>query len=1038
MKDNFLIYNASAGSGKTYTLTKVYLSLILAPQASLNFGQILALTFTNKAVNEMKARILQSLSDFSKDPCPEKSMSLFKEVAAGVSCSEAQLRVRAKKTLEQLLHNYAFFEVSTIDKFNHRLIRTFAKDLKLPQNFEVQLDSDLILSEGVNALIERAGNDAVLTEILVAFALEKISEDKSWDLSYDLNNIGKLLFSDAHIKELEHLSKKKLSDFEGLKKILKSKILESKTLLVDSAKSMQALIEESSLVASDFTRKSLPKFLEKIINGGVPDTKAKWINEFEDTKLQHAKTPKEAAETIVAIQPQLSQYMALILSAMNLQYFHVNAHKHLLSLRLINALQYQIKTFCEAHDYLPISEFNKRIQGAIKDQSVPFIYERMGEQYRHFFIDEFQDTSVLQWENLKPLLENAVLSEDEKGDPGALLLVGDAKQAIYRWRGGNAEQFISLYENQGFPAADPKVIQLPKNYRSDYEIVHFNNQFFKYTADYLEQEHFKFLYDVASEQTPDKNSGGFVSLAFIDADEQKDRLYCEAVLANIHKALEKGYSYGDICILTRKKKHGILVAQYLIDQKIPVISSESLLLDKHPKVQFLVQLIQYVFQETTAFNAYPLLVYLAKQQQDLGVHQYVQSALTDGMSFFKNQFGFNPDQISSHSLYDFCTMAIRCFSLANGKDAYLQYFLDTVSEVEIKEGAGSVAFLEYWAQKKTQLSITAPEGINAIQILTVHKSKGLQFPVVIFPFAETPLKEERNPSFWLPVSADEFNGFDYLLLNKNDTIGQYNPLAKQLIEQENERLVLDALNLLYVALTRAEKALFVIGGWAINQDGSASKSQYSGLLIDYLMTKGIWKNDQDLYRFGQFEAPQKKVSAKGQKNKNTRTIPFQNQEGVQQRYALLTHPNTLLPERVLKAQSFGQQFHYLLEQLESLSMEAALEKTSAAYPQAQADQLRVEALGVIEHPLLKKYFQKGVNAFNERDIFTEMGAVVRPDRLVFNGNKVTIIDYKTGGEKAADQAQIESYAALLEKMGFQVENKILVYVALEKVQPIFV
>ena len=270
VKDNFLIYNASAGSGKTYTLTKVYLKLILAPNAHNNFGHILALTFTNKAVNEMKERILTGLADFSLTPCPKKSEALFSDVVKELGCSREVLQKKSEKVLMQLLHNYAFFEVSTIDKFNHRLIRTFAKDLKLPQNFEVQLDTDLVLTEGVNALIDRAGNDAALTDILVAFALEKISEDKSWDLSFDLKNIGKLLFSDQHIAPLEHLSNKKLSDFENLKKTLKSKISQSEQVFMEAAKSIKTLLSESGLIPTDFSRQSLPKFIDKIISGSTP------------------------------------------------------------------------------------------------------------------------------------------------------------------------------------------------------------------------------------------------------------------------------------------------------------------------------------------------------------------------------------------------------------------------------------------------------------------------------------------------------------------------------------------------------------------------------------------------------------------------------------------------------------------------------------------------------------------------------------------------------------------------------------------------
>jgi ATP-dependent exoDNAse (exonuclease V) beta subunit len=614
-------------------------------------------------------------------------------------------------------------------------------------------------------------------------------------------------------------------------------------------------------------------------------------------------------------------------------------------------------------------------------------------------------------------------------------LVGDAKQSIYRWRGGNAEQFIDLYENKAFPAASPKVIHLPNNFRSHFEIVAFNNRFFNYTASYLERENFAALYRDSSHQKPRKESGGFVSLEFIEDNPDKEAQYCQKVLEAINDSVEKGFSYGDICLLTRKKKHGVLLAQYLIEKQIPVISSESLLLDNHPKVRFLVQLIRFVYEETTPFQAYPLLAYLAQAQNKISVHQYIKTSLEDALGFFKSEFGFNPKTLITASLYDFCLMAMGAFSLANGKDAYLQFFLDIVSEIGLKEGEGSKVFLQYWEQKKSQWSISAPDGLNAIQILTVHKAKGLEFPVVIFPFAETPLKESRNPTFWLPVPKEEFNGFEYLLLAKNDQVAQYNAVAKQFIQEEDERLVLDAINILYVALTRASQALFVMGNMAINKDGKVNTKQYAGLLIDYLMGQGEWSAQKQRYTFGDFKMLEETNAGHEHEPKD---IVFQSNENTQQRYALLLHQDTLVSENLLKAKKIGQQLHYLLEQLDIHPLEKSLEKTIKAYPSSDLEMLKTQALGIITHERLEKYYQKGLRAYNEKDIFTQNGSVVRPDRLVFNENKVTVIDYKTGAEKEEDQVQIKSYGALLEEMGYQVENKILVYVDGANVLPIFV
>lgn len=1035
MANNFLIYNASAGSGKTYTLTRAYLELILAPKKSFTFSRILALTFTNKAVNEMKERILQSLEDFATIPLPKKSQSIFDEVAANLNLTPEDLQKKAQAVLQQILHNFAFFEVSTIDKFNHRLIRTFAKDLKLPQNFEVQLDSNLILEESVSQLLDQVGKDPVLTEIMVAFALEKIADDKSWDLSFDLKNIGGLLFHEHHKKAIAGLKHKKIKDFKALQQQLKDLLETNAAQLKNKAKSLLELIENQGILYSDFSRSSLPNFLKKVAVGISVETSAQWLTHFEDMDPYPKSKPQATKDLIDGIKQELNSGLQLILKQLVTQKNFENAYRNLVPLQLINAIDFQLKTLCEKRDFLPISEFNTLIKQALQKESVPFIYERLGEQYAHYFIDEFQDTSSLQWENLKPLIENALVSQDVGGEKGSLLLVGDAKQAIYRWRGGSAQQFIDLNEDpkNGFSAAPSVTERLPKNFRSNPEIVQFNNRFFSYASKFFSEPSYAALYRENNQQKTYKTKGGFVSLQFLNAEKDtKTQAYCEEVLAVIKEAQEKGHELEDICVLCRKNTEGFEIATYLMEANIPVISSESLQLASHPKIQFLIALIRRFHEGAKSYLEYPLLLFLAEQQTEVSTHVFIHSNLTKSMQLFKNKYGFDSSKLDTQDIYELCVQAIRCFNLSDGKDAYLLFFLDVVLEVSEKRGGGGAAFLSYWEEKKDHLSIGASEGTNAVQILSIHKSKGLEFPIVIYPFVETPIYDEKKPKLWVPVPKEVFCGFEYLLFNKNEDLTAFSEAAKELVAGENRQLELDAFNLLYVAFTRAEKALFVIGSLAFNTKGELNTKQYSGVLIDYLMHENLWNASQLQYHFGQFEP------ALGKSKSNSLFELSYNQTVTRDNYGLLPHPMTTKTKATLASQKKGQQLHLLLEHLDQLEMEVALQKVLRIFPMAPISELKANALAILNHPKLHAFYKKDIQAANEMEIFGQDGMSYRPDRLVFETQSVSIIDYKTGKEKQEDYNQINHYGALLSEMGYQVKNKILVYISTDQIDPIFV
>ena len=572
----FTIYNASAGSGKTFTLVKEYLKILLASNSPYKFKHILAITFTNKAVAEMKDRIIETLKQFSDAGILETPNSMFLAICEELDMEPKRLHEKSEKLLETIIHNYAAFDISTIDGFTHKLIRTFAYDLKLPLNFEVELDQDSLLNEAVDSLITKAGTDKTLTKILVDFAIEKADDDKSWDVAFDFNKIAKLLVNENDIPFINQLKDKTLDDFKVLKSQLQKERLTAENSIIEQAKNALTLIEEAGLEFGDFSRSSLPKHFQNLLNKKF-DIKfdSNWQTDLlENNALYPKKVSDDVASIIDQIQPQLATAFLETKQAVFHLKFLIAFYKNVTPLSVLNAINNELALLKSDQNKMLISEFNSIISKEIKNQPTPFIYERLGEKFDHYFIDEFQDTSAMQWENLIPLLSNSLSAEN-----GSAMLVGDAKQAIYRWRGGKAEQFIGLFNNDNPFYVEKQVENLPTNYRSFKEIVTFNNGFFKFLATQVfTNKDYETLYENANQNTFLEDSG-YVNFNFLDLekDDDKNEQYSEQVLNTINNCLKNGFKLEDICVLVRKKKEGVAVANYLSQHQIPIISSETLL-----------------------------------------------------------------------------------------------------------------------------------------------------------------------------------------------------------------------------------------------------------------------------------------------------------------------------------------------------------------------------------------------------------------------------------------------------------------------------
>lgn len=681
----FQVYNASAGSGKTFTLVKQYLKVLLTSDDLFMFQKILAITFTNKAAAEMRGRVLLNLEAFTQGNVND----LLKIILEETKLDSSIIKERSRKILNTILKNYAAFSITTIDSFTHKIIKSFAYDLGLPLNFEVEMDAVSLLNEAVDVLISKIGTDKKLTNLLIDYSLDKIDNDKSWDISKDLNEFAKVLLNEDDVKHFRKLADKKLDDFLDLKNKLQkanNKIEQAYKKLGDE---VLKFIKTNGVLITDFAYSGeFVKHFQKL-------TKLRFLKS-EDLKfdgrlnttivaaknLFARKSSIAAKDTIEGISEQLRRYYYESKELYNNSYSNYLLNKNILKssipLAVLNHINSELNTIKEDNNIRLNAEFNQLISDNIKDQPAPFIYERIGQRFLHYYIDEMQDTSVLQWQNLIPLITNALAQENSN-----LLLVGDGKQAIYRWRGGKASQFIDLGSNKGSPFAIKKDIKnLETNYRSYSEVIKFNNSFFQHTSNFIQNKSYKKLFFDGNMQLENAKKGGFVSLSFLDKEDKKEEekiKYPRKVLEKI-KQLKDDFHLNEICVLTRTKKVGIAVADYLSENGVSVISSETLLLKNNSKINFIMDILYRIQNTNDEERIFEILYFLHQHLQvKTPKHEFFKShvKLTNKFLFEAlKKYGvtFNLSIFQQIPFYEKIEEIIRGFNLVNSSNAYIQFF----------------------------------------------------------------------------------------------------------------------------------------------------------------------------------------------------------------------------------------------------------------------------------------------------------------------------------------------------------------------------
>ncbi len=1031
----FNIYNASAGSGKTFALVKEYLKILFSSNQDEIYKNVLALTFTNKAVGEMKERIINALKEFSNQEILSKPNSMFKVLCKELSTSPEIIHKKSNSILENIVHNYAAFDVSTIDKFTQRVIGTFAYDLNLPLNFEVELDTANLLAKAVDNLIARAGRDKILTNSLIEFALEKTDDDKSWDVSYDLNNIASLLIKENDQKYIEQLQSKELSDFNNLKRALQKRTKLLKENIIAEAVNALNIIAEHQVDHNSFLGKNgyLPSYFVtlKKENFNVTFNKA-WMDKLETLPLYPKTTDSSISSAIDGIQPSLVTHFNTTKQLLTTYGFLRNVLANITPLSLLTEISKELKLLKEDQNLLLISEFNNIISNHIKEQPVPFIYERLGERYKHYFIDEFQDTSILQWENLIPLIDNAL-----SGENASAMLVGDAKQAIYRWRGGKAEQFIGLYNQDNPFQIEKHLEQLPKNYRSAQEIVRFNNGLFKHLSTFaFSNPSYQAIYEDCQQESV-LDLDGYININFLDItkDDDVDLLYADKTLQTVYSCLEKGYKASDICILTRKRKEGVAIAKFLTEAGINITSSETLLINNSSKVRFIINLLYYVSDTNNLIKKLEVLNFIGNQILELNdIHEFYKLHVDLPIEKLFHAFSIlgmsvELDQITHSTLYEAIESIVYGFSLNKESDAYVQFFLDFAFDYSAKKNTSISNFIEHYNNQKEVLSIVSSDNQEAIRIMTIHKAKGLEFPVVIFPFADLDIYREKNPKTWFPINDEEFHNFPLAYVNYNKTLADVNELGEVLYQERQAELELDNINLLYVALTRPIEQLYIISNNRIDKSGNENLKYYSGLLINYLKQQELWNPSRLEYSFGNNE---KKLKIQEKEISVVKIADLISTPKQANNIQIVTNSGVLWDTEQQNAIERGNLIHDLMAMIKTeVDIDITLDHFMdfGIINTKQVDELKNLIDKVVKHPDLAHLFDSKNTIYNEREIITPKGEILRPDRIVINpSQETTILDYKTGKYNYKHEQQLYSYSDILNQMNQNVTKRILVYI----------
>lgn len=1055
------LYSASAGTGKTHTLTGEYLSLLF--KGKERHRHILAVTFTNKATAEMKGRIIDELSRLAG----HQSSGYLSLLSDNGKKSESEIRSQAKNILITILHDYSAFNISTIDHFFQRTIRAFTREIGLQGNYRIELDESQMMEEAVESMLSglEKNENAALMDWLLRFTEDKIEEGGGWDIRRDIIKLGGQLFKETYKsrsdKAREELKQKEfLTDYRNeLYRIIQSTQKTAKEL----GEKGVSLMKQYGLQPSDFKGGSRSAFFyfDKLAAGEMKEPTATFRSLIDNTEGYLAKTAtpeqKQAAERIYA--GGMNELISSVVSFFdNLTYYHTanEIARNFYALGIFTDLSQHIAAWREDNNKMLIADTTELLHKVIDGSEIPFIYEKTGTHIEHYMIDEFQDTSGMQWSNFRPLLKDSL-------DNGrSNLIVGDVKQSIYRFRNSDWT-LLDRQVKKDFPRQVNEK-KLDVNWRSCRHIVEFNNMLFSAVPVILQQ-----TYNEETEQSslpedeknkyntrivsaykdalqhvskPFAGKDGHVHIQFLADTETKK--WQESSLEQLPRIVEKlqdnGYELRDIAILTRTGKEGLQAAETLLackethpasGYKYDIISEDSLTINASPSVRWLVTMLRYLHQPDIESNYQMALIsYTALRKKQALLRKTDTPGNQDLFRPFPAETMSALRKLANRPLYELAEGVFRLFEneIPENEIVFIQAFLDSVAEYTANETADTGQFISWWNETGYKKKIATPDSQNAIRIMTIHKSKGLGFKAVIIPFAEWKT-DQKEAIIWCGAGQKPFDKLSLIPV-------KYGPVLKNTFFasgyfHEKLHAYMDNLNTLYVAFTRAKEELIVMAPRPKNETATISRLLWEGLQTD---TNYSPDTESGIYERGTWWR-----TVTDQTPSRTEELPVKRFRSVlpDKRLQLRLHGKEgLLNDTKRK---YGLLMHDLLSRIETYDdiIPAISEKyASGEINREEYNTLKKKLTALTGTDMVKSWFDGSMQVMNEAEILSGKSISQRPDRIMTGKNKqVIVVDYKSGEQKEKrHRRQIEKYTSLIREMGYPDVEGYLWYITLGEIE----
>lgn len=1039
------IYKASAGSGKTFTLATEYIKLLVDnPQA---YRQTLAVTFTNKATEEMKMRILSKLYGIWRQL--DDAADYRRKVCQDLQLSPDVVSQRAGEALHLLLHDYSYFRVETIDAFFNSVLRNLARELDLTANLRVTLNDYQIEEQAIDQLIDSLTVTDKLLQWILRYIMDNIEEDRSWNVISQIKKFGRSIFSDKykqHSSDLHNIINQE-GFFESFTKQLKALQHDASERMKQIAETFFDTISGAGLTVDDFSGKSRGvcsifiklqrgDFDESIITKTVADAvgnPAKWYTKSSPNAAHIHSLADGELDSLLrnAIEQQPRQWRIYKSAELTL--------RHISQLRLLEHIDRKVHQLNTDSGNFLLSDTQHLLQQLISDSDSPFIFEKIGTQLEHIMIDEFQDTSTVQWKNFKLLLQETMSHSNSSN-----IIVGDVKQSIYRWRSGDWRLLANIASE--FPSSEQLLHfePLATNWRSARRIVEFNNAFFTKAAQAEEVS----AYDDVTQKIPSKRGdSGYVEINLLSTtDGNCDLQMLEMLALQVRTLIERGARPTDIAILVRANNHIQTVADYFMEHvpDVTLVSDEAFRLDASPAVQAIVQALQY----------------LSHPDDDIA-KAYV-SKIVNGRPDGPLPPDFTPELLRM-PLYD---LAERLYTMLNlsqmkGQSAYLCAFYDCLSDY-ITDGSGTVrSFLAEWTRSISGKSIQSPD-MNGVRIISIHKSKGLEFPFVLIPFCDWQL--EHRDILWCADIADEpFSRLPLIPVDFSEK-GMAGTVFEHCYDEEHQQNIVDNLNLLYVAFTRAADELYVYGRRGSKATRSALIEQVlpdvSMLLTDSTLSGADDDKQKLTFTFGTAVT----AVASGENAAAREVKPVENPFLVPPtplNVDIEVHPQKVYFRQSNRSRDFVSRTDDDAEpsSTDYIQLGSVLHEVfSTIRTTSDADEAlrRLELEGIVyspsmnrrsledmirkrlSNPRVAQWFDPKWTLYNECTILStdpSTGKMCerRPDRVMTDGHETIVVDFKFGRERSEYHAQVAEYMTLLRTMGHARVSGFLWYVYSNKI-----